>query len=207
MFALAALLAQLSNSPPLKPVPGTLDVVRRLTGLQSGSKSAEPDFPFRLKVSESSRSSILELHATGAEAKSTRAYLNVLMDEYLKFKRESRVNASDRAVTSLKSEVKDLAAKLKLDQEKMYAFQMSNNVVLIQEQGSGAGSYLGLLDRQLATLRTELQLLQVVQPEQWVELAGKSRSVTPSEPAAPGEPPPKRAQPSGPNLASTADLG
>src|SRR5205823_7951709 len=93
-----------------------------------------------------------------------------------------------RAVTSLKSEVKDLAAKLKLDQEKMYAFQMSNNVVFLQEQGSGAGSYLALLNRQLATLRTELQLLQVVQPDQWVELAGKSRSVTPSEPAAPGEP-------------------
>ena len=110
--ALAALLTQLSNSPPLKPVPGTLDVVRRLTGLQSGSKNAEPDFPFRLKVNESSKSSILELHATGAEPKPTRAYLNVLMDEYLKFKRESRVNASDRAVTSLKSEVKGQGSRI-----------------------------------------------------------------------------------------------
>src|SRR5437016_2214445 len=61
--ALASLEKQLSNAPPLKPVPGTLDVLRRLTG--TTSKNAATAFPFKLKVVESSKSSILELHATG----------------------------------------------------------------------------------------------------------------------------------------------
>src|SRR5256885_14331334 len=110
------------------------------------------------------------------------------MAEYVKFNRESREKASDRAAASLLTEVSELADKLKEHQERMYAFQMSNNVVFLQEQGSGAGSYLALLNRQLATLRTELQLLQLIQPDQYVELGAKSRSVGPTEPA-PGEAP------------------
>ena len=80
-------------------------------------------------------------------------------------------------------QVSQLASELKGHQERMYAFQMSNNVVFLQEQGSGAGSYLALLNRQLATLRTELQLLQLLQPDQWVELAGKAKPATATEPA------------------------
>src|SRR6185503_9677173 len=152
------------------------------------SKNAETDFPFRLKVTESSKSSLLELHATGAEPKSTRAFLNTLMAEYLKFKRENREKASDKTVASLAEQVKQLAGELKAHQERMYAFQMSNNVVFLQEQGSGAGSYLALLNRQLATLRTELQLLEMIKPDQWVELAGKSRQSTSTVESAPGEP-------------------
>src|SRR5262245_54428384 len=86
--ALEALQSQSSNAPPLKPVPGTLDVARRLAGFKRSAKDAEEGFPFRLKVAESSKSSILELDATGAEPKSTQAFLNILMAEYLKFKRE-----------------------------------------------------------------------------------------------------------------------
>lgn len=186
--ALAVLQTQLSNAPALKPVPGTLDVVKRLAGVPSTPKNAEAAFPFRLKVTESSKSSLLELQATGAEPKSTRAFLDILMAEYLKFKRENRERASDRAVTSLRKDVDDLQHELKEHQERMYAFQMSNNVVFLQEQGSGAGSYLAQLNRQLATLRTELQLLQMIQPDQYVELTGKAKRDGSAEPA-PGEAP------------------
>src|SRR5690242_20273579 len=140
---------QLTNSPALRPVPGTLDVLRSVVSSSAASSNAATAFPFRLKVAESSKSSILELRATGAEPVSTRIFLNALMTEYLKFKREIREGASDRAVASLATQVSELAADLKAQQEKMYAFQMSNNVVFLQEQGSGAGSYLALVNRQL----------------------------------------------------------
>src|SRR5205085_1718438 len=117
-----------------------------------------------------------------------RLFLNALMAEYLEFKRKIRGEASDRAVTSLAKHVKEVAAELKAQQEKVNAFQTNNNVVFLQEQGSGAGSYLALLNRELATLRTELQLLQLIEkPDQWVELGARTR---PNNPNAPTEPPP-----------------
>jgi len=186
--ALATLVNQFSNAPAIKPVPGTLDGLRRLLGASTASKNDTTTFPFRLKVTESSKSSILELRATGAEQTSTRLYLNALMAEYLKFKREIREKASDRAVASLAKQVNELANELKTQQEKVNAFQISNNVVFLQEQGTGAGSYLALLNRQLATLRTELQLLQLIKPDQWTELGPRTRATGAAEPP-PGEAP------------------
>jgi capsular exopolysaccharide synthesis family protein len=182
--ALATLRQQLPGKQVLKPVPGVLDVIRSLLSPKAAKKAAE-EFPFRLKVSESSKSSILELRATGTEPTSTQLFLNEVMSQYLSFKREIREGASDRAVASLAKQVNSLASDLKAQQEKMYAFQLTNNVVFLQEQGSGAGSYLAQLNRQLATLQTELQLLQSVQPEQWVALGAKPKSVAPESP--PGE--------------------
>jgi capsular exopolysaccharide synthesis family protein len=180
--ALASVETQMSNAPALRPVPGPLDGLRHLVHSSEVSKNMATAFPFRLKVTESSKSSILELRATGAEPGSTRLFLNAVMAEYLKFKREIREKASDRAVASLAKQVNELAAELKAQQEKVNAFQLSNNVVFLQEQGSGAGSYLALLNRQLATLRTELQLLQLIKPEQWMELGPRTRVPGSTEP-------------------------
>ena len=171
--ALASMQNQLTNAAPLKPAPGALDVVRRMFGSATTRKNLDESFPFKLKVAESSKSSLLELHARGAEPKSTQLFLNTLMAEYLTFKKESREKTSDRAVKGLAKEVNELAGELKKQQEKVYEFQMSNNVVFLQDQGNGAVNYLALLNRQLATLKTESQLLQLIQPDQWVELNAK----------------------------------
>jgi len=152
----------------------------------AASTNTVPESPFKLKVLESPKSSIVELRVAGPEAAPTRAFLNSLMEEYLDFKREAREKTSDRTVTSVSGQVAQLASELKAQQEKMYAFQMSNNVVFLQEQGNSAGSYLALLNKQLATLRTELQLLELMQPEQWMELGARIKNVDGSE-AAPGE--------------------
>src|SRR6185503_4987700 len=103
------------------------------------------------------------------------------------FKRESRQKTSDRTVTSVAGQVAQLAGEVKAQQEKLYTFQMSNNVVFLQEQGNSAGSYLALLNKQLATLRTELQLLQLLKPEEWMELgarAGGAAELPPGEASA-----------------------
>lgn len=173
----------------LKPLPGMLDVVRGWFSPSARARFRDTAFPFRLKVTESSKSSFLELVAQGTEPKSTQMYLDAVMSEYLKFKRENREQASDRAVASLAKNVSQLAGELKAEQEKMYAFQMSNNVVFLQEQGSGAGSYLALLNRQLATLRTELDLLQTIDPEHWLELGARTSSGGKESEPPPGESP------------------
>ena len=146
------------------------------SGSTSSSSNAPPRFPFDVKVLEGAKSSTLELRAIGAEPASTRAFLNCLMEEYLSFKKESREKTSDRTATSLGAEVTQLKGELEAQQEKLHAFQASNNVVFLQEQGNSAGSYLASLNKQLATLRTELRLLQSLQPEQWIETGRKGVS-------------------------------
>src|SRR5256886_2312820 len=154
------------------------------SGSTSSSSNAPPRFPFDVKVLEGAKSSTLELRAIGREPASTRAFVNCLMEEYLSFKKESREKTSDRTATSLGAEVTQLKGELEAQQEKLHAFQASNNVVFLQEQGNSAGSYLASLNKQLATLRTELRLLQSLQPEQWIEAGHK---VVPSSESLPDQ--------------------
>jgi capsular exopolysaccharide synthesis family protein len=185
--ALAAMQNQLPNTEPLKPAQGSLDVVRRMFGSAKTRKSLDQAFPFKLKVAESSKSSLLELQARGSEPKTTQLFLNTVMDEYLKFKKESREKTTDRAVQSLAREVTELAGELKKQQERVYEFQKTNEVVFLQEPGNGAVNYLALLSRQLATYRTELQLLQMIQPDQWVEMTARHQNGGPAVEPAPGD--------------------
>lgn len=128
-----------------------------------------PSVPFQVKVLEGSKSSTLDLRVTGPDPVSTRKYLNCLMAEYLDFKQASRDQASGQAASSLNTDASGLKSELALAQDKLQNFQASNNVVLLQQQGSGAETYLASLDHQLAVLRTEQRLLESLKPEQWVQ--------------------------------------
>jgi len=151
---------------------------RALNRMRSASKSA-PDpatgspapapVPFHVKVLEGAKSSTLELRVTGKDPAATQSFLNCLMEEYLGFKRESRGQASALAASSLDAEAAQLKSELTEVQNKLQAFQASNNVVLLQQQGNGAGNYLAALTRQLAILRTEQRLLDSLKPEQWMQ--------------------------------------
>src|SRR5689334_9447801 len=116
--ALATMQNQLPSSVSLKPAQGSLDVLRRMFGSAKTRKSLDEAFPFKLKVAESTKSSLLELQARGSEPESTQLFLNTLMAEYLKFKKESREKTSNRAVQSLAGEVNKLAGELKDQQER-----------------------------------------------------------------------------------------
>ena len=59
--------------------------LKNLAGLGLGEASAPEDrIPFKLEVTESSKSSILELRATGTEPATTRAFLNCVISQVLR---------------------------------------------------------------------------------------------------------------------------
>jgi len=170
--------------PAFQPLHALQAFVKGLAGpSQTGTNAAEDVFPFKVKVTEAAKSSILELTATGSEPASTRAFLDCLMEQFFAFKKENRQSASDRTLASVTGEIRQLAQDLKAQQEKLHAFQSSNNVVFLQEQGNSAGSYLAQLNRQIATLRTKLQLLQRLDPEQWIDEESRSAAANSGEPA------------------------
>ncbi len=137
-------------------------------GSASDSNAPAP-IPFSVKVEEGSKSSTLELRATGPEPVSTRKFLDCLMEAYLSYKKETLDLASAQATTSLNVEGAQLKSQLELTQAKLRDFQATNDVVVLQQQGAGAETHLASLNRQLANLRTDLTLLNSLTPEQWVE--------------------------------------
>jgi polysaccharide biosynthesis transport protein len=159
-----------SNTSAVRLVGAVRSFLSRVAGPEpSATNAPEPAVPFKLKIAEGSKSSLLELRATGRDPGATQAYLNSVIDEYFAFKRENREKASDHTVSSVTSEIRELAKRLEAQQEKLHAFQISNNAVFLQEQGNSAASYLAQLNRQIAALRTQLNLLERLAPEQWVE--------------------------------------
>jgi capsular exopolysaccharide synthesis family protein len=190
--ALAKLRTRFTNDFAASPQPGNKRFwapvhqikayVRALAGPgTAATNNAESDFPFSLKVTESSKSSTLELQALGAKPASTRAFLNCLIDEYFAFKRETREKGSDRTLASVRSEARKVEEELRAQQGRLQSFQSSNNVVFLQEQGNSAGSYLAQLNRQIASLRTRLRLLERLEPEQWIEAGSKHNDDIPGE--------------------------
>jgi succinoglycan biosynthesis transport protein ExoP len=155
----------------------------RLMAWVGSLRSSEPSAPsekrsrsFNVTVTESSKSSTLDIEVVGLEPKSTRAFLDHLMSAYLRYKRDMRGTTTDRAIVSLLEQVRSLHSDLEEHRAKLHTFQMSNNVVFLQEQGNNAGSYLASVSKQLAGLRTELKLLRSMKPDQWVELGSGLRN-------------------------------
>lgn len=120
----------------------------------------------RVNVKQMKQTAIFDLSTTGPEPASTTAFLNSLMDEYLAFKKKMREENSEVTLTSITDQRSRLEDDLKQGQEKLHAFLSTNNLVFLQEQGSSAGNYMATLNRQLSALRTEYQLLLMIEPEQ-----------------------------------------
>src|SRR5260370_1055793 len=83
---------------------------------------------------------------------STRKFLEFRMQAYLDYKKAALDQASGQAAVSRTAEGAQLKSELELAQAKLHAFQESNNVVFLQQQGAGAENYLATLNRQLAIL-------------------------------------------------------
>jgi polysaccharide biosynthesis transport protein len=182
--ALVRLRGQFSNdiaSPPAFDTKPGMRMAQKLKGFVKGligldtvtTNAPEESIPFSLKVTESSKSSTLELQAKGTDPAATRAFLDCLMEEYFAFKKETRDKAFNRTLASVSGEARSLANELKSQQEKLHSFQSTNNVVFLQEQGNSAASYLSQLNRQISDLFTQLQLIERLDPEQWIDVQSR----------------------------------
>ena len=128
-----------------------------------------------LKVGVSPKTSIFVLEALGSEGKGVQIFLQACMEEYIKLKKEMRTQTSDATVAGLSEEVLRLEKNLRGSEDELAAFQRSNSVILLQEQGSSFGTYVATLNQRLAALRAEDALLQSFDSGQ--SLAGTSSTL------------------------------
>ena len=125
--------------------------------------------PVDLQIVVSPKTSIFNLQCIGTEPEYTRAFLDACMEEYTILKKEMRSTTSETTLAGITAQLVTLERDLKRNEDELLNFQASNSVVFLQEQGNSAGSYLVQLNRQLASLRTEAQLLTLLDLDQNLE--------------------------------------
>ncbi|MBE0545469.1 MAG: polysaccharide biosynthesis tyrosine autokinase [Verrucomicrobia bacterium] len=122
--------------------------------------------PVDLQINVSPKTTIFNLIATGGEPEYTRAFLDACIEEYGNLKKEMRMSTSDTTLAGILAQLISLERDLMKQEAELLDFQASNSVVFLQEQGNSAGSYLVQLNQRHALLKTELQLLNLLDLDQ-----------------------------------------
>ena len=136
--------------------------------------------PVNLYASIIPKTSIFAVTAQGLQPQQTKAYLDAVMDEFIAYRRSMRSDKSDVTLSAITDQVVDLEKDLRKAEEELFNWQKENNLVFLQEEGNSAGAYLAQLNRQLANLRTEYQLLETLSLEQNLERQGQLENVVDS---------------------------
>ena len=116
--------------------------------------------PVNISLSQTAKSSVFALEATGSDAAFTKAYLDALMDAYLELKRNVREVVTGGTLASITEQVQKTDRDLKNEQEILTAFERTNNLTILQEEGAAAGEHLIKLKTELSDLQLQDRLLE-----------------------------------------------
>lgn len=145
-------------------------VVNRVKQRLAVALPGQPPRPVDINVTLAAKTSIFNLHAVGPDPQYTQAYLQATMDEYINLKKDLLLNASDATRSSIRDELAQMASQLEQSKQQFLAFQSSNSVVVLQENGgNSAADYLTSLTRQLAERKSELHLLTTLNLDENLE--------------------------------------
>src|SRR5216110_2328408 len=132
-----------------------------------------------ITVMQKPRTSIFDLIAIGSVPDYTQAYLNAVMQKYLDFKKGMRQNQGSTVTTAITENVIQVEKDLRAAEDEMIEFQKQNNIGFIQEEGNSAAAYLVRLNQQYAQLKTEYDLLSLLDLDQNLDRAqGKTETAT-----------------------------
>src|SRR5881398_3560885 len=128
-------------------------------------RSTNPELqpaPVELTVAQKPRTSIFELQAIGSTSDYTQAYLNAVMQKYLDFKKGMRENQGHNVTSAITEQLIQTEKDLRNGEDEMLEFQKENNIGFLQEEGNSAAAYLVRLNQQFASLKTEYELLKLL---------------------------------------------
>src|SRR6201998_1350059 len=143
-------------------------------GAEALVRSTHPEMqpvPFEITVLQRPRTSIFELSAIGGSGDYTQAYLNAVMQKYLDFKKGMREDRGHEITTGITEQLIQVEKDLRNAEDEMLEFQKRNNIGFIQEEGNSAAAYLVKLNRQYAQLKTEYDLLNLLDLDQNLDRA------------------------------------
>jgi polysaccharide biosynthesis transport protein len=132
-------------------------------------RSSHPELqpvPVQIFVVQRPRTSIFDLSGIGSAPDYTQAYLNAVMQKYLDFKRGMREDRSHEVTTGITEQLIQVEKDLRNAEDEMLEFQKQNNIGFIQEDSTSAAAYLVRLNQQYAQLKTEYDLLNLLDLDQ-----------------------------------------
>src|SRR5664279_5729866 len=141
-------------------------------------RSTHPEMqpvPVEITVAQKPRTSIFDLQAIGSTAEYTQAYLNALMQKYLDFKKGMREDQGHNVTTAITEQLVSVEKDLRNGEDEILAFHKQNNIGFIQEEGNSAAAYLVRLNQQFASLKTEYDLLSLLDLDQNLDRTQKTR--------------------------------
>jgi succinoglycan biosynthesis transport protein ExoP len=125
-------------------------------------QALHPELPredVKLEVGQVPRASIFIMRSLGRSPAYTQAYLDACMDEYISVKKQMRSQKSESTAGAIADELVQLEKEMQKDESETHEFQKVNNIGFLREEGNSAGAYLAGVNRRLANLRTEHDLL------------------------------------------------
>jgi succinoglycan biosynthesis transport protein ExoP len=137
-------------------------------------RSTHPELqpvPVEILVVQRPRTSIFELTAVGAAPDYTQAFLNAVMQKYIDFKRGMREERGHQVTTGITEQLIQVEKDLRNSEDELIEFQKQNNIGFIQEEGNSAAAYLVRLNQQYAQLKTEYDLLNLLDLDQNLDRA------------------------------------
>ena len=143
------------------------DEVRQ--GAEAQVRATHPELPavkVTVSVSQRPRTSIFELEAVGTTPDYTQAYLNAVMQKYLDVKKGMRADEGSHVTTAITEQLIQVEKDLRSGEDEMLEYQKENNIGLLQGEGNSAAAYLVKLNQEYARLKTEHDLLSLLDLDQ-----------------------------------------
>lgn len=156
------------------------------TGAEALVRATHPELQpvkMNLTVTQRPRTSIFELEAIGPSPEYTQAYLNAVMQKYLDVKKGMRADEGSHVTTAITEQLVQVEKDLRNGEDEMLEFQKENNIGLLQGEGNSAAAYLVKLNQQFAQLKTEYDLLSLLDLDQ--NLDRQQTSVKPADDSTP----------------------
>ena len=148
------------------------DEVRQ--GAEALVRATHPELPqakVTLSVSQRPRTSIFELEAVGTAPDYAQAFLNAVMQKYLGVKKGMRADEGSHVTTAITEQLVQVEKDLRNGEDEMLEYQKENNIGLIQGEGNSAAAYLVKLNQEYARLKTEYDLLSLLDLDQNLDRA------------------------------------
>ena len=153
--------------------------------------------PVSMSVGREQNTAMFNLVAVGADAGYTQRYLEAIMTEYSAMKREMCSEISDDTLAAMTEELKHKEAEIAQGNVELIDFEKNNNVGFLEEQGNSAAEYLVTLNRSLANLKNEYQLLQSLDLEPGLDRSQKHEMMLMAQKDRAAAAPPGKGEPTG----------
>jgi hypothetical protein len=155
-------------------------VVERAHAVARAARPDRQQIPVETRINPLPRTSILVLQAIGPDPEYVQLFLNALMEEYTKAKKNFRQKTTEEALAAANFDLSARQGELAVEQQKLEKLKKENDIVVLQAQGDAAGSRLSQLSIQREDLTRELLLLNSASRlEQSLDLKGASSNSAP----------------------------